>query len=142
MLTYTHKTDHFALNYFWVYMIRHWWLYRSKCSSPRSPKKEIKSLRNLKFSQPLATRYEKLFSPTNKIFVFKCHQNHLFLFKTHIHYFYTWSFQVPPEKNHPYLKSQLSSKLPIWPISLLFKPSEKRLNFQSPLCSWDGGCKR
>ena len=43
-LAYIHKTDNFAINYSWVYMIHHWWLYgRKLLNIPPSPKKEIKS---------------------------------------------------------------------------------------------------
>ena len=64
----------------------------SKWPSRPSLEKEIKFTRNLKFSQALATR---------------CKKNHLApkkkkesssLFETCIHYFYTWSFQIPLEK--------------------------------------------
>ena len=67
----THEADNFGINYFWVYMIGHLWLYGRKWSSSPSPKKETRcpqyrsSPKNLKFSQPLATRYEK------KIFLHK-----------------------------------------------------------------------
>ena len=71
----THEADNFGINYFWVYMIGHLWLYGRKWSSSPSPKKETRcpqyrsSPKNLKFSQPLATRYEKKYSFTKKIFV-------------------------------------------------------------------------
>ena len=52
-----------------------------------------------------------------------------FLFTT----FYTGSFQVPPEKNHPHLKCQFSPKIPIWPTSLLYKSSEKWLSHPPPV---------
>ena len=42
--------------------------------------------------------------------------------------FYTGSFQVLPDKNHPYLKCQFPPKIPIWPKSLVYKPSEKQLS--------------
>ena len=44
--------------------------------------------------------------------------------------FYTRSFQVPPEKNHPHLKCrkcQFPPKISIWLKSLLYKYSEKWL---------------
>ena len=53
-------------------MISHWWLYGRKWPSPASPKNWIRfpqyrgSPRNLKFSQPLATRYEKNFLASHK----------------------------------------------------------------------------
>ena len=42
--------------------------------------------------------------------------------------FCTESFQFPPEKDHPHLKCQFPTKIPIWPKSLLNKRSEKWLN--------------
>ena len=41
--------------------------------------------------------------------------------------FYTGSFQIPTEKNHPHLHCQFPPKIPIWLRSLLYKPS-----FSSP----------
>ena len=43
------------------------------------------------------------------------------------------SFQVPPGKNHPYLKCQFPSKIPIWPESFLYKYSEKCFNAPLPI---------
>ena len=42
--------------------------------------------------------------------------------------FITGSFQVPPEKNQPHLKCPFPPKIPIWPKSLQYKPSEKWLS--------------
>ena len=42
-------------------------------------------------------------------------------------FFYTGSFQAPLKKNHPYLKSQFTTKISNWLISLLHKHSEKWL---------------
>ena len=39
--------------------------------------------------------------------------------------FYTGSFQIPPEKNRPHRKWRFPLKIPIWPKSLLYKPSEE-----------------
>ena len=64
----------------------------SKWPSRPSLEKEIKSTRNLKFSQALATRCKKNdLTPKKK-------KESSFLFETCFHYFYTWSFQVPLEK--------------------------------------------
>ena len=53
----------------------------------------------------------------------------IFLFEIRIHnFFYTGSFEVPLEKNHPRRNCQFPPKIPIWPKSLLYKPSEKWLN--------------
>ena len=64
----------------------------SKWPSRPSLEKEIKSTRNLKFSQALATRCKKNHLAPKK------NKESSFLFETCIHYFYTWSFQVPLEK--------------------------------------------
>ena len=42
-LAYTNKTDNFTINYSWVNMIGHWWLYGRKWPNFPSPKKEIRS---------------------------------------------------------------------------------------------------
>ena len=57
-----------------------------------------------------------------------------FLFEIYIHYFYiyTGNFQVPPEKNNLHSNCQFPPKIPIWPKSLLYKPSEKWLNTPIP----------
>ena len=52
------------------------------------------------------------------------HRNWRFVFTI----FYTWSFQVSPEQNHPYLKCQFPPKISIWPKSLLYKHYEKWLS--------------
>ena len=39
-------------------------------------------------------------------------------------FIYVGNVQVPPEKNHPDPKCQFPPKIPIWPKSLLYKPSE------------------
>ena len=63
---YTHETDNFAINFSWVYMIGHWWLYgRTWPSSlPRSPKRILISPNTegpqeiWNFPSPLASRYK------------------------------------------------------------------------------------
>ena len=74
-LAHTHEADNVAINYSWAYMIRHWWLNGKKWLSPLVPKRKLslpsiqKSSRNLKSSQPLATRHDKKLAPNKKIFV-------------------------------------------------------------------------
>ena len=53
-------------------------------------------------------------------------RNHFFVCSRFIFtVFYTGSFQIPPEKNRPHRKWRFPPKIPIWPKSLLYKPSEK-----------------
>ena len=66
-------------------------------------------------------------------------RNHFFCLRFVFTIFYTASFQVPPEKNHPYLKSQFPPKIPIWPKSLLHKRSEKWVSPPSPPSPRRGG---
>ena len=69
-------------------------------------------------------------------------QKHYFCLRFVVSSFYTGSFQVPPEKNHPQLKCQFPPKIPIWIKSLLYKPSEKWLNPPSIIThEGKGGCK-
>ena len=118
--------------------MHHWWLYGSKWPSRPSLEKEIKYTRNLKFSQPPATRCKKTIYPPQRKYL---ESKSSFLFETCIHYFHTWSFQVPSEKNHHLLKCQFSTKIPIWPMFLLYKPSEKWLNPPSQRGRWGWGLK-
>ena len=68
-LAYTHETDSFDINYSWVYMIGHLWLCEKKWLNGLAllSQRDInypqygRFPRNLKFSQPLTTRYEKNF---------------------------------------------------------------------------------
>ena len=119
-------------------MIGHWWLYGRKWLSPPCPlpaKKEIKSLQNrrapqnLKFSKLLATRHEEKKTLHKKNIcgwggVYTMENKNLRNCTNYIwnHFvftiFYTESFQVPHEKNHPYLKCQLPPKITIWHTSL------------------------
>ena len=85
--------------------------------------------RNLKFSESLATTYKKKkLTPTKNIFV-----GGAFFFPgdSYSLFFYTGSFQVPLEKNHPHLRYLFPLKIPICPKSLLYKP-QKWLNSQFP----------
>ena len=70
-----------------------------------------------------------------------CNRNHFFTWDFYSLLFYTESFQVPPEKNHPHLKCQSPLKIPIWTKSLLYKRSEKWLSPPSlrPLSPKGGG---
>ena len=75
-LAYTHETDNFAINYSWIFMTGHWWLYGRKWPSiyPPLPKvilvpQNTQGTKKFKFSQPLAARYKKKFSPTKKIYL-------------------------------------------------------------------------
>ena len=53
-------------------------------------------------------------------------RNHLFVcLRLIFTVFYTGRFQVPPERNRPHRKWRFPPKIPIWPKSLLYKPSEK-----------------
>ena len=74
----------------------------SKWPSRPSLEKEIKSTRNLKFFQSLATSTKNHLAPKKK-------KESSFLFETCIHCFYTWSFQVPLEKSYACL-----AKVPIF----------------------------
>ena len=52
-----------------------------------------------------------------------------FSFEIHFHYFYICSeFSSPTWKNQHRPKCQFAPKIPIWPKSLLYKPSEKWLS--------------
>ena len=72
---------------------------------------------------------------------------HFFAWNFYSLFFYTESFQVPPEKNHSHLKCQFSPKIQIWSKWLLYKRSEKWLSSRppppptprSPKLRWGGG---
>ena len=72
---------------------------------------------------------------------------HFFAWNFYSLFFYTGSFQVPPEKNHSHLKCQFSPKIQIWSKWLLYKRSEKWLSSRppppptprSPKLRWGGG---
>ena len=140
-LAYTHETDNFAFNYIWVEMIHHWWVYGSNWPSPLPhpllPKKKLSIQAIWNFSSPKLKDAKNHLAPTKIKFPFRISS----LFETCIHFFYTWSFQVPPEEKHHRLKCQSSPKNPIWPMSFLYKPSEKWLNSPSQRGSGGEGCK-
>ena len=50
-------------------------------------------------------------------------------------FFYTWSFQAPPKKNHPHHKYQFPPKILIWPKSLLYELFE---NGSAPFITQEG----
>ena len=87
----------------------------------------------MKYSQPLAKRYKKKKkkSPPQKKYlwvggVYTMENNDI---NTDYHKFVTVGEQ---KKNRPHLKCQFPPKIPIWPMSLLYKCSEKWLSRPPP----------
>ena len=68
-------------------------------------------------------------TPTKNIYI--CGWGFFFPGDSYSLFFYTGSFQVPLEKNHPHLRYLFPLKIPICPKSLLYKP-QKWLNSQFP----------
>ena len=69
-LAYTHEADNFAINFSWVYMIGHWWLYGGKWPSPLYQKElglpnteGSKEIWNLPSSSPSYMPYKKTSPP-------------------------------------------------------------------------------
>ena len=89
-----------------------------------SPKKEIKYPRNLKFSQPLAKRCKKPFSPHKKNI---CNQNIFFVWDLHSPFLYM-EFSSPTWRKSPPSKEPILTKNPhltyIPPIKTLWKMTQ------------------
>ena len=117
-------------------MIHHSWLSGSKWPSPLPPKKKLSLEEIWNFPSSWLQDAKKPFSP-KKIFGIRI----IFFVWDLYSLFYTWSFQATPAKNHPHLKCQSSPKISIWPMSLLYKPSEKWFKPPSKKRSRGGGCK-
>ena len=69
-LSCTHEVDNFAMNYSWVNMIGHWWLYGRKWPSPPLPKRKLfphnTGYKEI-FPAPSYKTHTKKLAPTKKI---------------------------------------------------------------------------
>ena len=104
-----------------------------------SPKKEIKYPRNLKFSQPLAKRCKKPFSPHKKNI---CNQNIFFVWDLHSPFLYM-EFSSPTWRKSPPSKEPILTKNPPFDLCPSYKNPLKNDSNPSPSQRWsgDGGCK-